>query len=265
MDYTTPSQTPSDASPEQAGQEQGERQGLSSIQKLKMQREQARLEALNLRNEISSLREEIDSLKTAGNPNRPKSVADYTEEDFRAIATREDIWDESPNVAVQAILGLLDKKFEKFSSSVKDSVINDFTAKTQRQSNLDVVKQKIVDTYGDISENPDLEELAIYKLKQYLARYDRDGQYQSAEEFVQQYPEYMLWSVKEAAEELGYQSKARTERRSAPSAEDRQLGVGGASSEVDALRKARDEALKRRDTKGQFSAISKMMFRRPGR
>jgi len=257
-----------DASQEQAGEQGGN--SISSIQRLKYARDQARQENQELRGMVTSLSNDMAEMRgrldTQQGRSTPKELSDYTEDDLIRVATKDEHWENSPGIATQALLALMDKKQERASSEMRSEIMGTVQSQSIADKNFSDVQKEITKEYGVVREGTPHYDASMMKLEQQAQKYDKNNDLAA---FVRDHPQYLLWSVNEAAKDLGIspgssRSHQRpTSERNLPAPEDRLEGSSEASlDDVAVERETLDKLKQSGDYKGALAIVAKRIMRR---
>jgi hypothetical protein len=249
-------------------------QGESSIQRLKRQRNEARQEVEALKNEMDLIRAQVQGLqsqpKVQGGYTRPE---DWPIEELEAYALRQDVVDESPHLAMQAMMLWAKKLVADSEQRNGNNVKQEILGMVQAKDEISNAWREVAHKYGsqNVAKGSDLYEEADQIYTSYTQRYGQVGQNGKP---IQLPASYLVMAFEEAKKNLdARQPVDQDQQPQIPQAEPQQqagifnkpagpapsdLVVGTSEGTADALA-SRREMIKQGDTQGAFASMAKQL------
>lgn len=154
-----------------------------------------------MRQEMSSLKDLVLELKdNIGGGKRNGTASswdDLSEDQLFSYATSEEVVTTKPQTAIHAAIKLAEKRIQGSQSKLKEEILGEVLGRVQKQSDNQVVLQRITRDFGREALDQDSELFQVAN-ERYIAYQNKYGAQK-----VNDLPEYKYWAVKEAAEELG--------------------------------------------------------------
>lgn len=170
------------------------------VDRLKKQRDEARREATDMRNEMQQLRSQVEMINqklTGPVKNGNGNPEDVSMEDLYRYATNEEYATQKPHMAMTAALNYAKKLVNQEKDKIRQDVLNEVLGTIQQKEDDKAIYQSIVNDFGvnALDQDSDLFQLADKKYRLLQQRY-------GAKE-VDQKPAFKKLVFSEAYKELG--------------------------------------------------------------